>query len=174
MNVTMQILLNYSLINVNITGAHDETPLHIAAAQNNVAQVDLLLRHRANAMVTCFGGLYPFHVAAAKGAVDTLRYLVTPGNSGYDPVVLLESVDDENATPLHAAVYGGNAEVVGVLLENGANPLAQKNDQLTPMHLACSQGSLEILQLFLDMCTPYVISHALSLQDDHGQTPLHK
>ena len=59
-------------------------------------------------------------------------------------------------TPLHFAYYCNNPEAVKLLVERGADVEAiDRNDGHTPLHEACSEGSVECVQLLLDHhCNP--------------------
>jgi len=78
-------------------------------------------------------------------------------------------MDEENSTPLHAAVDAGHAEVVEVLLNHGACPLASKENQPPSLHLACSQGKLRMVQSMVKHCGKQILTHP----DQHKRTPLH-
>jgi ankyrin repeat protein len=68
---------------------------------------------------------------------------------------------------------GGNIEAVEICLRNGGSIDDQQDDLSTPVHLASSQGSLELLNLMFT-CQPQLISKVTRMTDVQGMTPLHK
>ena len=83
------------------------------------------------------------------------------------------SVDDRSGffgyTPLHfAAEYNSNPEVVGLLLERGADLEARDRDGRTPLHFAARRGrNPAVVGLLLDRGAD------LEARDMVGRTPLH-
>ena len=68
--------------------------------------------------------------------------------------------------PLFLAALYDDEEVVKLLLEAGAKVNQQYSNNYTPLHAACSHGSLAIVRLLLDSeADPYI-------KDDKGGTPL--
>jgi cytochrome c len=53
-------------------------------------------------------------------------------------------------TPIHEAAKRGNAEIVGLLLEQGADPSVTASKEMTPLHSAADGGSVEATQYLLD------------------------
>lgn len=45
-------------------------------------------------------------------------------------------MDEDGQTPLHHAAWGGHADVVGVLVDKGADVIAVKKLCDTPLHVA--------------------------------------
>nr|WDP79886.1 transient receptor potential cation channel subfamily A member 1-10 [Apostichopus japonicus] len=85
---------------------------------------------------------------------------------------LLTLLDKEGNTALHAAVNSGDLRTVEVCLDNGSQIDVQQCDMLTPLHLACSQGALEMVRAMLSKADdPFTV---LGLRDVQKQTPLHK
>lgn len=68
---------------------------------------------------------------------------------------------------------GGNIEAVEICLRNGGSIDEQQSDLSTPVHLASSQGSLELLRLMFT-CQPELQSTVVRMPDVQGMTPLHK
>ncbi len=68
---------------------------------------------------------------------------------------------------------GGNIEAVEICLENGSKIDDQQDDLSTPIHLASSQGSLELLSLMFT-CQPELKARVTKMTDVQGMTPLHK
>ncbi|MPC29036.1 Transient receptor potential cation channel subfamily A member 1 [Portunus trituberculatus] len=59
--------------------------------------------------------------------------------------------DLEGNVPLHLAVHGGEIKAVELCLRNGALISTQQHDSSTPVHLACSQGSYDIVKLMFTL-----------------------
>ena len=68
---------------------------------------------------------------------------------------------------------GGNIEAVEICLQNGGSIDDQQDDLSTPVHLAASQGSIELLQLMFT-CQPHLKTKVIQMTDIQGMTPLHK
>jgi ankyrin repeat protein len=51
--------------------------------------------------------------------------------------------------------------------------LLAKNDLLqTPLHIACEQGRVDLVETFLAMCSSALLSKLLAMEDNRNQTPL--
>jgi len=72
----------------------------------------------------------------AKAALD----------AGADPTAR----DDEQMTPLHWAVVGGDTDLARLLIEKGADPAARDDQQWTPLHLAAWGRCTEFVKLLED------------------------
>ncbi|CAF4438228.1 unnamed protein product, partial [Adineta steineri] len=68
---------------------------------------------------------------------------------------------------------GGNIEAVEMCLKNGGSIDDQQDDLSTAVHLASSQGSLELLKLMFG-CQPDLIPKVIRMADVQGMIPLHK
>ncbi len=68
---------------------------------------------------------------------------------------------------------GGNIEAVEICLKNGGSIDDQQEDLSTPVHLAASQGSIELLNLMFN-CQPELQTKIIHMTDVQGMTPLHK
>lgn len=73
----------------------------------------------------------------------------------------------------HDFLQGGNVEAVEICLRNGGKIDDQQDDLSTPVHLAASQGSIDILKLMLNFQSE-LISKVVNMTDVQGMTPLHK
>ena len=114
--------------------------------------------------------LTPIHLAARKNSYQTLEFFILKSQEhGYSLDKIFEFIDEENSTPLHAAVDGGNYEVVRLLLKYGASPLVIKEDMSPPLHLACSQGRLEIVKAMVEAAGKDILHQP----DQYSRTPLH-
>ena len=166
-------------INPMVTGNRKRTPLHVVAEYDSVEVLnvfhnsELIEEKHSVCLRICTKDadqLTPIHLAARKGSHNTLKALIDWGREhGYTTDKILSFLDEENSTPLHTAVDGGHEEVVRVLLTYGASPTESKINQPPPIHLACSQGMLKMVELMVQFGGINVIT----CRDVFGQTPLH-
>ena len=98
-----------------------------------------LLNHNADMASARRLGATPLHIAATRGflgAVKTLLPLHFVDQEGRRTDVNVHYVDSSNRTPLHLACMNGHAEVASVLLQYGADPLAQDKTGASSLHNA--------------------------------------
>ena len=169
-------------VDIVVTGYRKRTPLHMAAEKDNVEVCEVL--HNSVLIQSEFrkvGGfrlcasdedeLTPIHLAARVGSYRLLDLMMSKAiEHGYSPEIVLSFLDEENSTPLHAAVDGGHVEVVEVLLKHKAQPDVIKGKQLPPFLLASTQGKLKVMQLMVQ----YSGKDIVHCRDQYGQTALHR
>ncbi len=177
----VNVFLQHEYIDLIVQGYRNRTPLHIAAeldlvdiaiAFNNAIVVTKDWKEKGSFRLCAVDSdnLTPIHFAARCGSANVLQYMISIcAKHGYPPESVMKYIDEENSTPLHVAIDSGHVNVLKVLLQNGASPLVQNGDQIPPLHLACYQGRLEMVQLIVEHCGDDVI-HEIS---KNGQTPLH-
>ncbi|CAG0889703.1 unnamed protein product [Darwinula stevensoni] len=78
----------------------------------------------------------------------------------------VNSSDEDGRTPLHAAAFIGNPDVVEHLVQAGARVNAKDDEWITPLHRACSAGKPAMEKL---------LDHGaeVNARDRMWQTPLH-
>ena len=78
--------------------------------------------------------------------------------------------DNDNSTPLHAAVWFGKPQMIELLIKNGASVNAQDHLGNTPLHAAVAVGDADkqfhIAELLLNNGAD------VNLKNAEGQTPL--
>ncbi|OQR81729.1 transient receptor potential Ca2 channel (TRP-CC) family protein [Thraustotheca clavata] len=143
------------------------TPLHAAAAANNIPKVISYLKR--GVQVDTLGELVPgvhcrtpLHWAAITGSLLASKYLL---DFGADP----NARDDMERTPLHWAARNNQFTVVEVLLERGSDATIQDSDGNPPLSVAAQvEGvSLEVISMLVNN------GAHLDFQDKNGNTPLH-
>ena len=116
------------------------TPLHLAGHFRQRAVIELLLARGAdvNAVSHNADANAPLHAAVAGGAdVALLRRLIKAG-------ARVNHRQSGGYTALHEAAAVGNADVVRMLLEAGAQPDARNGQDHTPAELACDGGHVAL------------------------------
>ena len=102
---------------VNIQDAEGVTALHIAALNEHVDCVKMLLEHEANVSARSTEGWTPLHTVAQSGHLDCVKLLL---QYGADPN---ERTKGECWTPLDVAAEKGHTQCVNLLLQQGAKVL---------------------------------------------------
>ncbi|XP_068214459.1 uncharacterized protein [Palaemon carinicauda] len=99
------------------------------------------------------------HLAVLTGRTKRIKHLLRKG-------VHIESVNSHGQTPLFCAAFGGDNEVVSLLLKLGANPNRRcGSNGATPVHGAAYRGSRRVLRLLVEA------GGDLTLEDNVEQTP---
>ena len=173
--------LEHPTVDLLVRGYRNRTPFHVVSENDNLECCKefhrLIMARRKEGSDPEFrlcaadiDGLTPMHLAARSNSHRVLDFIIsTCKEHGYPTDTVLAFLDEENSTPLHAAVDGGNCEVVRVLLKHGANSLALVEDMTPPLHLACSQGKLEMVKLMVEASGKHILGHL----DQYSRTPLH-
>jgi ankyrin repeat protein len=138
-----------------------EPDLCEAAALGDAQRVATLLDGGDPIDARSSDGWTPLHLAAFMGRIEAARTLVSRG-APVDAV----STNSIGNTPLCAALAGkGDPEVVGALLDAGADPNFRAELGVTPLHLAASRGADSLVNQLLERG-----SDAAARMDD-GTTP---
>ncbi|CAH1773894.1 unnamed protein product [Owenia fusiformis] len=166
-------ILKDDIVDVNVGGEHGQTPLHLAAYKDLSDCAKILLDHGALMCKPCDIGFYPFHIACMNKAHKTIELMIEAGEKlGYRRNEMMSFMDKSRNRPLHSAVNGGDIEAVKICLNAGAQIDALQDDGSNPIHLACSQGSLEMIKVMFEKY-PDSVGHVIRQKDVLMMTPLH-
>ncbi|KAK5981003.1 putative Ion channel nompc, partial [Trichostrongylus colubriformis] len=137
-----QLVVSQTLLalgaNPNARDDKGQTPLHLAAENDYPDVVKLFLKMKQNnrGVLTAIdhNGFTCAHIAAMKGSLAVVKELMM--------------IDKAMATTLHMAAAGGHANIVKILLENGANAEDENAHGMTALHLGAKNGFVPILEAF--------------------------
>lgn len=129
----------------------------------NIKKIIKHVKNGADVNIRNDSGYYPLHIAASKGKIGAVKYLVRKG-AEIDAISFPPQKDDRalvlgdkfsGLTPLHMAALYGQTEVVKYLLKKGANPNFSQPEagQLaghTPLYEAAYRGYKQIVKALLE------------------------
>ncbi|PIC53240.1 hypothetical protein B9Z55_003026 [Caenorhabditis nigoni] len=134
--------------NPNARDDKGQTPLHLAAENDfpDVVKLFLKMRNNNRSVLTAIdhNGFTCAHIAAMKGSLAVVRELMMIDK----PMVIQAKTKTLEATTLHMAAAGGHANIVKILLENGANAEDENSHGMTALHLGAKNGFISILEAF--------------------------
>lgn len=171
---SLKALLSHNGIDPNLKGEKGMMPLHYCAIKDRSQCATMLLENGAKPCNKCDNGFFPINVAGKCAAAKTLEVLIRHVEAlGYKREDILTFSDKENNMPLHCAVNSGDLKAVEVCLSAGAPCDAKQEDNSTPLHFACAQGSVDMVKLMHAM-QPERFQAALHTQDVLKMSPLHR
>lgn len=143
------------------------TVTHLSSSKR---AVQLLIHQKVNVNCKDKYGTTPLHMACSRGNIPAIEALLA------SPSIDVSFADFNRDTPLHEACLFGDKLIVEKLLQKmkaeGANLLAQNDENETPLHFACKEGHPEIVKLILQYGFDQR-RELVSAQDNEYNTPLH-
>ncbi|XP_008476539.1 E3 ubiquitin-protein ligase MIB2-like [Diaphorina citri] len=122
------------------------TPLHVAVFQNFPQCVQVLLRNGCNVNIQDNNQDTPMHDAVAKGFEEIQLLLLS------HPEVNLYLENSKGFNILNYAVLRGNMKVTEKILALNRNlaTVPKTSDGFTPLHVACFNDHIEIVELLVE------------------------
>lgn len=114
-----------------------------AVKRGDHASVDTLLRAHASAGSASGDGTTALHWAAYQGDVELAKRLLA-AHASVNATTRIEAL-----TPLQLACQSGNAEMVELLITNGADPKLPNALGTTPLMMASASGSVPSVKVLL-------------------------
>jgi len=145
---------------------HENTPLHIAAAQGNLRLLNQLLDLGAQVNTPNNLGNVPLHTAAVSNHVGCVRELIKRG-------AVISETNKRGSTALHFAVYGlhsaaaESTQIVSLLLQEGCGVDVADRTGTTALHVAASHGFCKVASTLLEFGAD------VGLEDQNGRDALY-
>uniref|UniRef100_A0A8C1MDG9 Ankyrin repeat domain 52a n=1 Tax=Cyprinus carpio TaxID=7962 RepID=A0A8C1MDG9_CYPCA len=159
-----ELLLESSVCNslVNIRDAKGRTPLHAAAVAEDVAGLQLVLRHGADINAVDHSGRSALMVAADNGQSGAVALLLHRAKAD------LSLLDVNKNTALHLACSKANEMCAMLILKEIHNPIlinATNSMLQMPLHIAARNGLATVVQALLNR------GATVLAVDEEGHTP---
>lgn len=117
-----------------IANAPEETSIVIAADSSNLEGVMWFIQHGTPVDQTGEYGFTALQRAAAQGANDIVRYLLSKGAN-------VHHINDDGFIALHTAAMSGDSMTISLLMDAGSLHYARDNNGLTPLHLSALKNN---------------------------------
>ena len=179
----VETFIHHPHVDIFQPGRGMNTPAHIAAMHNSVESFKVLCestqmkeavrgKDKYKLSSKNSSGQTALHVASSSGSHQILEliihtYQLLGCSTGVEMVQ--ELCTGESDAPLYLAVKAGHTEVVRILMKYGAVPTKACGSKVPPLHLACAQGKLEMLQPMVKHFGKDILTH----RDQFGRPPVH-
>ncbi|MCA9030195.1 MAG: ankyrin repeat domain-containing protein [Planctomycetaceae bacterium] len=132
-------------------------PLHKAAAEDDVAEIDRLVAQGADIdeIPRGFSGT-ALSMAASRGSLNAIKSLV-------DYWASLQKSGKEGGSPMHMAVSSGEMEAVRLLAKLGANVNEEIPQVGSLLHFTILMGSAQMLKVLLEAGADTAVTNAAGL-----------
>ena len=138
----VSVLIETAVVDLNAALTDGEladiTPLFLAAQNNRLDVLKLLIAAGADVNVACDDGSTPLHAAAENGHAGVVSALIA--TAGVDLNAALTGDDSAGVTPLYLAARGNRLDVVKLLFAAGADVNKACVDGDTPFQISARKG----------------------------------
>lgn len=148
---------------INYPDSNKRTPLHYAAINGNLAQINWLLDRGAESDIRDYRFQTALHLAVMKGSEEVVRRLV-----GVMSCESLDAQDAQHMTAVHYAVNGEKVGILRILVQAGARIDLKAEQGNTVLHMTVEKGSSK---LFTELRAS--LASLIGLVNDVGETALH-
>ncbi|XP_062584569.1 putative ankyrin repeat protein RF_0381 [Saccostrea cucullata] len=147
---------------LDVKDNNGENALHDAAWGGNIDLLNFLLDNNFDVKTKRIDGKTVLHLCCMNGELEMCKYLV----NAYPHLLDVNDNNGENA--LHDAAWGGNIDLLNLLLKKGFDVKTKRNDGKTVLHQCCINGELEMCKYLVN-----THPHLLDVKDNNGDNALH-
>jgi len=155
-------------LTINVTGKKRKTPLHIAAANDNLQIAQALLQHGADVHLKDADEFTPLHAACCSGSINIVELILKERSQ--DTSTLLTEKDYHGNTPLMIAKKSphSNAAIVKLLISYNVDLRYTNELSESLLHIFGPVDNAEI-----NLAITAKVPSLLSRRNFYRQTPLH-
>ncbi|XP_067653215.1 serine/threonine-protein phosphatase 6 regulatory ankyrin repeat subunit B-like [Haliotis asinina] len=157
----VKYVLKHNVLYINSTDDKGIAPLLLAAGYGHKVVFHFLIERGADTFTMDSTNRNILHWACQGGSVKIVKYIITQN------IVDINGSDGNNMTPLLLAAYHGNIDVLGLLIEKGANTLAVNQRSRDSLHLSCIGGHVDTVKYVLSQTSVDINS-----KDCENMTPV--
>ncbi|CAB0031841.1 unnamed protein product [Trichogramma brassicae] len=144
----------HQIVEVDARDKEGRTPLHAAIFNSNINMIEVLLRRGANPNSADKSGYTPLHFVCLReyDDVDLAKRFFEIGEKFNKPLEV-DAQNNEGWTPLHAAIFKGNANLVELLLRKNADPNSLNKNGETALHKICEANLDDLtVEMLFEIC----------------------
>jgi ankyrin repeat protein len=119
------------------------TALHYAALNGDLPEIQRLLASGLDCRAKDDNGFTPLHFSTQSNCIPVSKALLSAGAD-------VDAADHKGNTPLSNAVFysGGKGDLITLLLKSGADPNQENLHGVSPIGLARTMASSELVKFF--------------------------
>ncbi|CAB0033789.1 unnamed protein product [Trichogramma brassicae] len=155
---------------------NEKPPLHLILDMMNGCKktAEALLRRGADPNIVTGEGQTGLHIICSNDDDDDMAEMLFEICDEIHQIVEVDARDNEGWTPLHAAIFNGNINLVEVLLRRGANPNLADKSGYTPLHFVCLREDDDdnMAKMLFAICEEKHQTVQVDARDNEGRTPL--
>lgn len=154
----MELLVDSTIINSK--NQKGQTPLHLALPHATYNQIDMLIQHGADQLISDPENSSYLHLAITSNNADAITFFANND-------LLINRKNNAETAPLHLATLYGRKDYIKILLTNPtADTNIQNNQGTTPFAIAVKLDLTDIIDFF--------IAHKVNInkQDNDGLSPI--
>ncbi|XP_067685868.1 putative ankyrin repeat protein RF_0381 [Haliotis asinina] len=157
----VKYILKQNLVHINAKEHRGMSPFLLSAYFGKREVFDVFVKQGADLSVVDKNGNNVLHLACRTGKKMMAEYILT------QTTVDINSRNNRKMTPLLIAAYYGKIDVLGLLLEAGANALAADHNSNNMLHICCSRGHVDTVKYILNSSMVDINS-----KNSKGMTPV--
>ena len=118
--------------------------MHYGLCNGNFELFQLLIENKSDIYSTSKDNTNCLHIAVSEGHIDICKEILKTYK------IDINAANNNGWTALHYGVQNGNFELLQLLIQNGGDVYYATKDNTNCLHLAASEGHIDICKMFLN------------------------